>query len=196
MSTAEYSLVACGVFRKEIERISGELDFSFDPVYLDPGLHVDFDELALRLREVLESCKDDRVIVVYGACHPKMNDLLRGFRAELIDCQNCIDAFITRREVERIASEGLYFYLTPGWVDCWREIFRRLGWGMEEARLEMGSFKGVIFIDTLGNADAYEKDLLEFMDFTLLQYSIIPGKLDHFRSLISDAAKRLEVRYG
>ncbi len=191
-----YSMIACGVFRKEIEFISGDLDFSFEPIYLDPGLHVDFDELEAKLKEALRSCRYDKIIVVYGACHPKMNDILSGYKAALIDCQNCIDAFITRREVERIASEGLYFYLSPGWIECWRDIFKRLGWGMEEARLEMGCFKGAIFIDTLGNGADYEEDLLEFMDFTLLPYRIIPGKLDHFRSLICEAAAKLEDRYG
>jgi hypothetical protein len=60
------------------------------------------------------------------------------------------------------------------------------------SRLQLGSFKGSVFMDTLGNASDYEQDLIEFLDFTLLPYEIMPVNLDHFKSLIIDAKKRLE----
>ncbi|NYT01614.1 MAG: DUF1638 domain-containing protein [Methanosarcinales archaeon] len=187
-----YALISCGVFRDEVERVVSDLDFSVQCRYLDPGLHVDFDELSSELKRELERCRDRKIIVAYGACHPRMEELLSPYRAALLDCQNCVDALITRREVERRAEKGLYFYLSPGWLDCWRDMFRRLNWTQEEARMELGSFKGSVYLDTLGDARSREDALMEFFDYTLLTCEIMPVNLDHFKSLIIKAKNRLE----
>lgn len=188
-----YAIVACGVFQKEIELIAESLGFPFEAHYLEAGLHVNFDELAEALRSELERCKGyEGIIVGYGECHPRIRDIIKPYHAALIECQNCVDAFITRKCVEKKANQGLYFYLSPGWIECWREIFARLNWAREETRLQLGSFKGAAFIDTLKNAPEYEQELIEFLDFTLLRYEIMPVNLDHFKSLIIDAKKRLE----
>lgn len=187
-----FSLIACEVFRGEIERL-GSLGFPFQARYLSPGLHVDFDDLKEALSSELDGCGDgEGIIVVYGECHPRMREILAPYKAARIDCQNCIDALITRKGVEDWARRGLYFYLSPGWAECWQEIFARMNWSREVARLHMGSFRGAVFLDTLGNAEEYEQELLEFFDFTLLPYEIMPVDLSHFRSLILEAKRRLE----
>ena len=189
-----YAIIACGIFQKELEKIADSLVFPFEAHYLGAGMHVDFDELADALKEELDKCKDSEgIIVAYGECHPKIREILKPYHAALIGCQNCVDAFITRKGVEEKAKEGLYFYLSPGWTECWREIFARLNWGLDETRLQLGAFKGAVFIDTLKNAPDYEQDLIEFLDFTLLPYEIVPVDLDHFKSLIIDAKNQLEA---
>jgi hypothetical protein len=188
-----YCILSCGVFRKELEKIAGELGFPFEVRYLEAGLHVSFDDLGTALKSELEKCKGyEGIIVLYGACHPDIDKILAPYRAMLISCQNCIDALLTKKKVEEISKKGLYFYLSPGWLDCWRDVFARLCWNSEDARRQMGCFKGVIFLDTLKNASEYEDELLQFLDFTLLPYQIMPADLDHFRSLIIDAKKKLE----
>jgi hypothetical protein len=188
-----YAIIACGVFKHEIETISKELEFPFEVHYLGSGLHVDFDDLESALKSELEKCKDcEGIIVAYGECHPKIAEILAPYKAALIDCQNCVDAFITRKGVAEKSSKGLYFFLSPGWIECWREIFSSLNWTQEEARLQLGPFKGSIFLDTLGNSAEYENELLEFLDFTLLPYKVVPVDLCHFKSLILSAKKKLE----
>lgn len=188
-----YAIIACGIFEHEIEKIADDLDFPFEMHYLEPGLHVDFDDLAAVLEAKLEECRDcDGIIVGYGQCHPQMDKILSPHKAVLLECQNCIDALITRKKVEDIAKRGLYFYLTPGWIESWKNMFARLGWDQEEVRFQLGPFKGTIFIDTLNNSEKYEQDLIMFLDYTLLVYEIMPVDLDHFRSLIEDAKEKLE----
>jgi hypothetical protein len=190
---SKYALLACGVFKKEIERI-GCLGYDCKVKLLDPGLHVDFDQLLAALSSALDEARaSDGTVVAFGACHPQMNEILSSYNAVLLNCQNCVDALIPRAEVERRASCGLYFYLSPGWIECWRDIFRLLGWGMEEARMALGGFRGAVFLDTLGNAGDYEMDILEFFDYTLLLVEVVPAGLDHFRSLLSDAFHRLNL---
>lgn len=192
-----YAIIACGVFQKEIERLKNEsgLAFPFEAHYLDPGLHVNFDDLKDALKNELERCRKKGykgMIVVFGQCHPKIDEILKPYGATLIDCQNCVDAFITRKGMEEKAKQGLYFYLSPGWLEAWREIFRRMNWDRSEARLEMGPFKGVVFVDTLQDAGQREPQLLDFFDYTNLPFEIMPADLNHFRSLIIKAKDELE----
>lgn len=188
-----YAIIACGIFRKEIEALQDVLGFPFQAYYLGPGLHVDFDELKAALQAELEKCRGFQgTIVVYGQCHPRMEEILKPYGAALVECQNCVDAFITRQGVEQKAREGLYFYLSPGWLDAWQEIFKRLNWGQAEARLQMGSFRGTVYLDTLKDAPEQEQRLLEFFDFTNLPFEIMPVDLDHFKSLTIKAKERLE----
>jgi hypothetical protein len=190
-----YAIIACGIFEKEIEALRSELGFPFEAHYLGAGLHVDFDDLKMALEAELEKCQADGskgTIVVYGQCHPKIEEILRPYHATLAACQNCVDAFITRKGMEEKAKEGLFFYLSPGWLDAWKDIFRRLNWGPEEARMQMGSFRGSVYMDTLKDAAAREEELLEFFDFTNLPFEIMPVDLGHFKSLIVKAKESLE----
>jgi hypothetical protein len=190
-----YAIIACGIFEKEIEALRSELGFPFEAHYLGAGLHVDFDDLKMALVAELEKCQADGsegTIVVYGQCHPKIEEILRPYPATLAACQYCVDAFITRKGVEEKAKEGLFFYLSPGWLDAWKDIFWRLNWGPEEARMQMGSFRGSVYMDTLKDAAAREEELLEFFDFTNLPFEIMPIDLGHFKSLIVKAKESLE----
>jgi hypothetical protein len=94
--------------------------------------------------------------------------------------------------MEKKANGGLFFYLSPGWLDAWRNIFEQLGWGQIEARLHMGSFRGVVYMDTLKDASLREQELLEFFDFTNLPFEVMPVDLNHFKSLLVKAKRSLE----
>jgi hypothetical protein len=190
-----YSIIACGIFEKEIEALRLELGFPFEAHYLGAGLHVDFDDLKEALVAELEKCRkegSEGTIVVYGQCLPLIEEILKPYHAALAACQNCVDAFITRKGLEKKANDGLFFYLSPGWLDAWKDIFRRLNWGQEEARMQMGSFRGSVYLDTLKDAAAREEELLEFFDFTNLPFEIMPVDLGHFKSLIIKAKESLE----
>lgn len=191
-----YAIIACGIFQKEIEALQGVLGFPFEVHYLAPGLHVDFDDIKAALTAELEKCEKggyEGIIVAYGQCHPKIDDLLKPYHAALISCQNCIDAFITRKAVEKKAGEGLFFFLSPGWLDAWHDIFARLNWDPAEARLQMGSFRGTVYLDTIKDAPEREPELLEFFDFTNLPFEVMSVNLDHFKSLIIKAKESLEA---
>jgi hypothetical protein len=184
-----YAIIACGVFKHEIERISSDLEFPFEVHYLGSGLHVDFDDLEEALKSELEKCKGcEGTVVVYGECHPKMADILGQYKAVLIDCQNCVDAFLTRKGVAERSSQGLYFYLSPGWIECWREIFSSLNWTQEEARLQLGpsrersSWIRWATPGVRGGAD-------EVSGLHLLPYQVVPVDLTHFKSLITSAKR-------
>jgi hypothetical protein len=190
-----YGIIACSVFQKELEALRDALGFPFEVHYLGAGLHVNFDDLLEALQAELKNCIDkgyEGIIVLYGQCHPKIDDIIKPYKAVLINCQNCVDAFITRKGLEETAKKGLYFFLSPGWLDAWKDIFERMNWEPADARMQMGSFRGALYLDTMKDAQEREQELLEFFDFTNLPYQIMPANLSHFKSLILDAKERLE----
>ncbi len=190
-----YAIISCGIFQKEIEALREQMGFSFLARYLGAGLHVDFDDLKSALEKELDCCRAEGcegMIVAYGQCHPRIDEIIRPYHAALLDCQNCVDALITRKGMEDKAREGLFFYLSPGWLDAWQDIFRRLNWGQQEARMQMGSFKGSVYLDTLKDASEHQEELLAFFDFTNLPFEIMPVDLGHFKSLIVKAKESLE----
>ena len=194
-TTAMNAIIACGIFQKEIEALQSDLGFPFEVHYLEPGLHVNFDDLKAALQAELEKAQAngcEGIIVAFGQCHPKIDDILKPYHAVLIECQSCVDAFITRKVMEKKANKGLFFYLSPGWLNAWRNIFEQLGWGQTEARLSMGSFRGVVYMDTLKDASLREQELLEFFDFTNLPFEVMPVDLNHFKSLLLKAKRSLE----
>jgi hypothetical protein len=173
-ATAMNAIIACGIFQKEIEALESDLGFPFEAHYLEPGLHVNFDDLSNALHTELEKARAngcEGIIVAYGQCHPKIDDILEPYRATLIECQSCVDAFITRKVMEKKANDG---------------------WGQIEARLHMGSFRGVVYMDTLKDATSREQELLEFFDFTNLPFEVMPVDLNHFKSLLVKAKRSLE----
>ncbi len=194
-----YAIISCGIFEKEIQALNGTLGFPYQACFLGAGLHVEFDDLKRALVTELERCREEErqgtikgTIVVFGQCHPRIDEILKPYHAALLDCQNCVDAFITRKGMENKAREGLFFYLNPGWLDAWKDIFRRLNWGPEEARMQMGSFKGSVYLDTLNDASERQEELLQFFDFTNLPFEIMPVDLGYFKSLIVKAKESLE----
>lgn len=190
-----YGIIACSVFQKELEALREVLGFPFEVHYLGAGLHVNFDDLLEALQAELKNCTDngyEGIIVLYGQCHPKIDDIIKPYKAVLVNCQNCVDAFITRKGLEETAKKGLYFFLSPGWLDAWKDIFERMNWEPADARMQMGSFRGALYLDTMKDAQEREQELLEFFDFTNLPYQIMPTSLSHFKSLILDAKERLE----
>ena len=115
-----YGIIACNIFQKELEALREVLGFPFEAHYLEAGLHVSFDDLKEALQAELKNCRDksyEGIIVLYGQCHPKIDDLIKPYGAVLINCQNCVDAFITRKGLEEKAKEGLFFFLSPGWLE-------------------------------------------------------------------------------
>ncbi len=117
--------------------MQGELGFPFEAHYLGPGLHVNFDDLKAALQAELEKAQTngcEGIIVAYGQCHPKIDDILEPYHAKLIECQSCVDAFITRKVMEKKAMKG-FSSTSPqaGWMhggiylDNWAGTRRRPG---------------------------------------------------------------------
>ena len=64
-----------------------------------------------------------RIKVVYGHCHPEIEEILTSFSAKRIPAGNCLEAIVGADEIRKIDSETKTFFLTAGWVNNWERIF-------------------------------------------------------------------------
>lgn len=120
-------LVACSVFRPEIEQLSAEgaLD-GFDVLYVDSNLHLVPRELEAVLGSVIEAQarRSSRVALVYGDCHAHMSEHAAKAATARPACLNCCELYLGRERYRQLRREGAFIVL-PEWAVRWRETLER-----------------------------------------------------------------------
>jgi len=132
-------IVACEIFRKEIEKLTeGDPDIAHRE-YLEFALHLNSAKLKSKVSETVNALKGkvDAVFLGYGICQS-----LTGITSQLevptamLQADDCIGAFLTPSEYEREkrVCAGTWF-LSPGWAE--------LGWDgvVKELRLDLDRLK-------------------------------------------------------
>ena len=111
-------LIACGIFRKEIELLVQKNSWPVKTRFLDSSLHVDFNKLSAALTRSLSRCREDTPLVVYGACHPRMESILADANAARTPGQNCVEIVLGRDRFTEEISKGAFF-LFEDWAKRW-----------------------------------------------------------------------------
>lgn len=183
-------LICCGILRREVEQVfvkhaAGEY-CDVKRIYLEPALHVDLN----KLKEILSSAlanvakEGSSPKLIYGRmCHPEMEFLAGKYGAAVAPSCNCIEMLLGE-DMARIDAEARTFYLTPGWLENWKEIFiKGLGWDSVDARQNFGGYERILLLDT-GVMPLEEERILEFFDYTQVPVEIRQVGLDNlFRVL-------------
>ncbi len=171
--------VACKILRRELEEVAPDL--ARQATWLPAGLHVNLDRLKEALEGALEGAEETAVL--YGACHPDIEDLVAAHRGCRLPGKDCIAAFLG--DEERRDLEGRRaFVMTPGWLRYWREIFQEgLGWDEVDARQNFGFYDAIVLLD-FGLEPIDELAVLEFFDYTQTPVEVRPARLDRFRELL------------
>lgn len=145
------TIVACSIFRLELDAIAAaEAEFPAI-IYLDSMLHMYPQKLRALLDPIIlaERRKGHRVCVVYGECHPWMDGAGRDLNVQRVRGMNCIELFLGRERYCQLRSEGAFFLL-PEWVERWWEVFQHeLGLNPESAKSLMGEMhSSLIYLDS------------------------------------------------
>ncbi|BBL70691.1 DUF1638 domain-containing protein [Methylogaea oryzae] len=115
------SLVGCGVLRKEIARLIEQNHWLLDTDFLEASLHVNLKRLSDQLGACLERHRDERPIVFYGCCHPRMDAMLESVGAFRTDGQNCVEMLLGRERFMAELEAGAYFLLED-WAIHWESV--------------------------------------------------------------------------
>jgi hypothetical protein len=92
-----------------------------------------------------------------------------------------------QREID---SQAKVFYLTPGWLLHWRDIFQQgQGWDEIDARQNMGYYDKALLLDT-GTAEYSDEDLLEFFEYTQVPAEIMNIDLSVFKAHVVEALRK------
>lgn len=182
--------ISCGIFREELEYLKREKGLDWHIMFLDAALHVNFDKLKEKLVSALEESrrKGIAIKVIYGHCHPEIEDILERYRARRIAAGNCLEAMVGQEEVIRLNAEATSFFLSAGWVNAWEDMFTL---GKEDFGFDFKTmftnYKRIIVFDT-GVIPINEQKVRKFSEFTGLPVERRMITLEHLLGLIERIA--------
>jgi len=166
-------LIACGIFRQELEQIAKDAKLSVDIEYLDPGLHNDPECLENELKKAIGDRRQklqNNIVIIYGdVClgfQNEMKALTENYGLVKVDALNCIDCLLGGKgKLLEIDPQHEYFFLNPAWIEL--EFGNRdKSKDIEEAQEEFSVLKGLFLLDTLGDLDDYSEDIEIIREYT------------------------------
>jgi hypothetical protein len=165
-------IVACSIFKCELEQLRKESLPDMEVLYLNSMLHMHPEKLEKLLENILPDHKDKKIIVLYGDCHSRiMESETENIRK--VNGVNCCEIFLGSDRYFKLRKEGA-FILLPEWLERWREVFQvELGFKDEQiAHKFMNDFHtGLVYIDT-GQEKIPTETIKELSSFTGLHCRI------------------------
>jgi len=200
-SFKEYTIVSCGTLRHELNFLKETGFLDTDKIlYTTPGLHEFPLELERQVKKQIDNAKkySKKIIVVYGEkCYVDTKNPSRGIDriiqeagadAKRIKAKNCIDMLASIDEREKIAKGKKVYWLSPGWLEYWKVIFK--DWDQGKANETFPQHDKAILFDSVGIFEKYSSDspekVLEFADWMRLNIEPYKVSLDRLKHLLLD----------
>ncbi|GAM10798.1 hypothetical protein OR1_03095 [Geobacter sp. OR-1] len=117
-------LLGCGILKKEVDFLIARNNWPMETLFLDSALHVDFDSLAKALTSSLARHREEDVIVLYGTCHPLMEQMLAKAGTFRTCGQNCCEMLLGNDLFSSELANGAYFLLED-WARRWDQILTK-----------------------------------------------------------------------
>jgi len=188
-------LVGCGILKKEVEYLIARKGWNLETHFLDSALHNYFDRLYSQLDSALgeEERSSHRVIVFYGACHPRIDDILNRHHTLRTQGQNCIVMLLGYERFMAELEKGAYFLLEE-WANTWQPmITQAFGANLAVVReIFHSSHKYMVALRTpcSGDFTAAAEAAARFVDLPLLW---MDTDLSHLESVLAEAVARREA---
>jgi Protein of unknown function (DUF1638) len=173
-------------------------------LFIGPGLHDKPAELNRQLIKQLSIAKKetDKVIVLIGKrCYLDMNDLSRsietiiaeaGDNVSRVQAGNCFDFLADEEQREQIRNGRRIYWLTPGWLLYWEQIFK--SWDVGIANETFPQNEAAVLLDPLNTfedvAINQPEKLLEFSDFMKIPIEPVTVTLDRLKELLVQELNR------
>ena len=196
-----YIIVSCGTLRREFNYLKETGFLNADKIlYTTPGLHEVPWELERQLKKQINNAKlnSEKILVVYGQrCYVDTKDPSRGIdriiqetgmNAKKIKAKNCIDMLASIEEREKISKGQKVYWLSPGWLEYWKVIFK--DWDQGKANETFPRHDKAILLDPIGIFEKYSTDspekILEFADWMRLNIEPYKVSLERLKHLLLD----------
>jgi hypothetical protein len=174
-------LVSCSVLRKELELLKKQGKLNAELVFVSKLFHVEYALLDNNLRKVLEHTQKRsrrKIGLVYGdLClgqNGEMKKLADEYGVIKVDAVNCVDCQMGGhgRSLDADPEHNLMF-MGPGMVEFFESMKVNLKQqGMDDEALAnmFSGIKGIVILDTLGNAEKLREDIKKSgMDLEVLE---------------------------
>jgi len=195
-NTSPLTLVGCGIVRKEVEYLIEKNHWNLHTHFLDSALHNYLNRLAKNLNEALaeRERKGEKSVVLYGSCHPLMENYLEEHHTCRTHGQNCIVMLLGYEHFMQELEQGAYFLLED-WALTWEPMITAcFGKNISVIReIFHSGHKYILALRTPCNSDftAAAEKAANFVDLPLRWMDV---SLDHLQRVIEDAiAQRLSL---
>jgi hypothetical protein len=185
-------MVGCGILHKEVDFLVKKNGWNVETQFLASALHNYFDKLYQQLDGALDADEQAgrQTVVFYGACHPRINDILDKHHTLRTQGQNCIVMLLGYDKFMDELSQGAYFLLED-WALTWEPMITQcFGNNLAVIReIFHSSHKYMIAIRTPCSGDftvAAEK-AAAFVDLPLIW---LDADLAHLEAVIAEAIAR------
>ncbi len=180
-------LVACPIFRKELESVLGELGSAPQINYMHYTIHNSplrmEEELQENVAKVSATGKEVRFLVG-KQCKGKrdIDEIVNDCGGKIPQAKNCIDMLIGN-ELAKKLQKNRTSLMTPAWIRMINQSIADGNWSVTDARLNLGWYNTILILDT-GVDSLSDEQIMEFYDLTQVEIDILPVTLEHFKTLI------------
>jgi hypothetical protein len=197
-------IVSCSVLKEEIEKLVQKGSLDAEVVFVSKYFHVDYGQIEKNLRPVLKKALErfsGNVVLAYGDLCLGMNNEMKKLADEYgvtkIDALNCIDCQLggKGKSAEAYPHQDLIF-LTPGMTDFFKHAkseMRREGIDEIAFKQLFQGIRGIVLLDTLGNA-AQLRDDVEELDTGLKILETKQVGCENVKKVIQEAIERNETK--
>jgi RNase P protein component len=197
---AKTCLVSCSVLKEEIKQLVKQGDLDVDLVFVSKFFHVDYAQVEQNLRRVLEKTKQrykGNIVLVYGDLCLGQNGEMKQFAEEhgviKVDAVNCIDCLLGGKgKFLTVDPQHDLMFLSPGMTDFFshaKDLMKREGVDEESLKSLFDGLRGIVLLDTLGNADEL-KDEIEKLGTGLQILETRQLGCENVKAVITEAMER------
>ena len=178
-------ILACSIFKYELEQLVKEGKITVPIVYLNSMLHMHPKQLQTLLDAKIEEYKNFRIILIFGDCHARMIDYEENKNIVRTPGINCCEILLGKQKYRKIRKDGA-FILLPEWSERWKEVFiDSMGFKTSKAikpfMAEM--HEKIVYVDN-GLVEKNKPLLSEISDFLGLPLEIYPSTTTELETVI------------
>lgn len=180
-------IIACSVFKTELEYLKASGKINIPIIYLDSMLHMYPAKLQQLLDVKIKENNSYKIILVFGDCHARMVDYENNKNMVRTQGINCCEIILGSEKYKKIRKEGAFFLL-PEWAERWKEVFvEYMGFknSKSASRFMNDMHKKVVYIDT-GYKETDNPLLKEISEFVGLPLEIYKSSVFELEDTINN----------
>lgn len=183
----ELVVLACSIFKYELEHLKSTNNYDIQIVYLDSMLHMKPQQLQETLDAKISEYRNSRIVLLYGDCHARMIDYESNpyiIRSQGI---NCCEILLGYDDYNKLRNDGA-FILLPEWSVRWKEVFiDYLGFGnAKSTSLFMNDMhKKLVYVNT-GFQEINQPLLDEVSEYFGLPLEILDASVSVLRKSLDE----------
>lgn len=182
-------LIACPIFRKELESVLGELNQVPQINYMHYTIHNNplrmEEELLENIAKVSATGKEVRFLVGKECnCKRDISEVVKDCGGKIPQAKNCIDMLIGE-ELAGELQKNRTSLMTPAWIRMINQSIADGQWSVTDARLNLGWYNKILILDT-GVDSLSDEQIMEFYDLTQVEIEILAVDLSHFKTLLQE----------